>query len=299
MIDFKSIELTDKKAIDACLSENTYRACDFSFANLYAWQAKFETTFAVEQDTLFLRYKENESTFCYLMPIGKIPLEKSLQKIIDDTTERKSPFLMKAVTRRMWADILQVMPDTFECKHDRDNDEYIYLSERLIHLTGKKLQPKRNHINRFKKENPDWSYFPLHSRKELDECTAMLNEWENMNIDKTENSLRYDYIATCIMLDNFEELGLCGGAIKVNGKIVAFTIGERLTEDTFVIHVEKAFGDMNGAYSIINQQFVEHEASQYKYINREEDMGLEYLRKAKMSYYPDILLQERIVTLKK
>jgi hypothetical protein len=81
----------------------------------------------------------------------------------------------------------------------------------------------------------------------------------------------------------------------VNGRIVAFTIGEPLTEDSFVVHVEKAFGDMNGTYTIINQQFIEHEASEFTYINREEDMGLENLRKAKMSYYPDILLEEAML----
>ena len=299
MLDFKSLQLTDKKIIDTCLDGNTYRACDFNFTNLYSWQSKFETTFTIEQDTLFIRYREADDKFCYLMPIGKMPLEKSLNRVLEDVKMRNTSFLMKGVTRRMWVDIMRAMPDTFECEHDRANDEYIYLSERLINLTGKKLQSKRNHINRFKKDNPDWAYISLTSRNELNECAAMLDEWEDMNVDKAQTSLRYDYIATRIMLDNFEYLGLCGGAIKVNGKIVAFTLGERLTEDTFVIHVEKAFADMNGAYTIINQQFVEHEAGGYKYINREEDMGLEYLRKAKMSYYPDILLQERVLTLKK
>ena len=298
MIDFKSIQLTDKNTIDSCLAGNIYRACDYSFTNLYSWQAKFETTFAIERDTLFIRYKECEDSYCYIMPIGKMSLGESVQKIMDDARERDKPFLMKGVTRRMQVDILRAMPDTFECRHDRDNDEYIYLSERLIHLTGKKLQSKRNHINRFKKDNPDWAYISLNNRNDLDECIAMLDEWDDLNMNKAKSSLRYDYIATRIMLDDFEHLGLSGGAIKVNGKIVAFTIGEKLTEDTFVIHVEKAFADMNGAYSVINQQFVEHEAGKYKYINREEDMGLEYLRKAKMSYYPDILLQEHILTLK-
>lgn len=298
MIDFKSIQLTDKRVIDSCLEGNIYRACDFSFTNFYSWQTKFETTFAIEQDTLFIRYKENEDTFCYLMPIGKMPLAKSLQKIIDDAEERGKSFYMKGVTRQMWVSIQRAIPDTFDCKHDRANDEYIYLSERLINLAGKKLQSKRNHINRFKKDNPDWFYLSLKDKIDLDECLSMLDEWENLNIDKASALLRYDYIATRIMLDNFDYLGLCGGAIKVNGKIIAFTLGEKLTEDTFVIHVEKAFADVNGAYSIINQQFVEHEASGYKYINREEDMGLENLRKAKMSYYPDILLQEMELTLK-
>lgn len=299
MISFKTIELSDKECINACLAGNTYRACDFSFTNLYSWQAKFKTTFAILNDTLFIRYKENSGEYCYMMPIGKMPLYDGLSLILRDVQEQDIPLVMKGITDRMWDDIESVMPGVFDYRLDRDNDEYIYLAERLITLKGSKLQSKRNHINRFKRENPDWSYFSLSSKEELDECAAMLDEWEDMNITKAERSLRYDYIATRLMLNNFQELSLRGGAIRVAGKIVAFTIGEPLTKDTFVIHVEKAFAGMNGAYSIINQQFAEHETAGYTYINREEDMGLEYLRQAKMSYYPDILLKERILSLKK
>ena len=297
MIIFNSISLSDKEAIDACLSSNTYRACDFCFTNFFVWQAKFKTTFAVEQETLFIRYKDTADEFCYMMPIGKMPLDEALSLIISDAEENGIPFIMKGITTRMWEDILKVMPDVFQQTHDRDNDEYIYLSEKLITLKGKKLQSKRNHINRFKKDNPDWSYFALSSAKDLDECTRMLDEWEDLNLNKVQESLRYDYIATKLMLENFDYLKLCGGAIRINGKIAAFTIGGPLTEDTFTTHVEKAYSDINGAYSIINQQFAEHAASKYKYINREEDMGLDYLRQAKQSYYPDILLQEHILTL--
>ncbi len=298
MLNFNSIQLSDKKEIDACLAGNTYRACDFCFTNLYTWQEKFNTSFAIEHQTLFLRYIDAEGVCCYMMPIGSLPLDKALLLILEDVKERRIPFVMKGITERMWNDIQQAMPDFFTRIHDRDNDEYIYLSEKLIHLKGNKLQSKRNHINRFKRDNPDWEYFTLSSPEELKECADMLDEWEGMNISKAEKSLRYDYLATHLMLEHFDTLGLCGGAVRVNGKIVAFTIGEALTKDTYVIHVEKAFAGMNGAYSIINQQFAEHEAAAYLYINREEDMGLEYLRQAKMSYYPDILLQENILYLK-
>ena len=298
MLHFKPISLSDKKAIDACLSNNTYRACDFCFTNLFAWQAKFKTTFAIEQHTLFIRYNDTAGELCYMLPIGKMPLEKSLPLIMNDAKENGIPFVMKGITDRMWDDIMTVFPDTFRYTHDRDNDEYIYLSEKLIELKGRKLQSKRNHINRFKKDNPDWTYVPIATVEDLDECARMFDQWDSLMLDKAPDSLRYDNIATKLMLENFDYLALRGGAIRVNDKIVAFTIGEPLTKDTFVTHVEKAYADVNGAYSIINQQFAEHEAATYKYINREEDMGLDSLRKAKESYYPDILLQERILSLK-
>lgn len=294
MINFKEIELSDKKSFDECFAGNIYRACDFCFTNLYAWNAKFKTTFYIEDRTIFLRFVDSDGSIYYMMPIGRMPLARALTMIIRDAEERKIPFQMKGISARMWENIQKVMPGKFQYLCDRDNDEYIYLSERLITLSGKKLQSKRNHINRFKQDHPDWEYFPLTTREDYFQCKTMLKEWENINV-QDDGSLKYDYIATKIMLENFEYLNLRGGAIRVNGKIVAFSIGEPLTADSFVVHVEKAYGDMNGAYTIINQQFIEHEASEFKYINREEDMGIENLRKAKMSYYPDILLLEGIL----
>lgn len=295
MINFKQITLSDKKEIDAALAGNTYRACDFSFANLYTWNARFKTMYAIEHRTIFLRFQDIDGQLYYMMPIGKMPLKNAFDLIMQDAVENKTPFQMKCITTSMWEHIQAEMPGKFRYLPDKNNYEYIYTSEKLIKLSGKKLQSKRNHINRFKADNPDWVYFPLTSRTDLDECSRMLDEWEEVSISKVDFSKRYDYIATKMMLEQFEELQLQGGAIRVNGQIVAFTIGEPLTEDTYVVHVEKAFGEINGAYTIINQQFIEHTASEFTYINREEDMGIENLRKAKMSYYPDILLEEGIL----
>ncbi|MFT4222547.1 DUF2156 domain-containing protein [Dysgonomonas sp.] len=295
MISFKQITLSDKKAFDACFESNAYRACDFCFTNLYAWNAKFKTVFAIINRTIFLRFQDSDGQLYYMMPIGKMPLPDAFDLMIQDAKENRIPFQMKGISNDMWEIIQKEIPGEFRRLPDRNNDEYIYFSEKLIKLSGKKLQSKRNHINRFKADNPDWEYFPLMSKSELDECAAMLDEWENVNVMKIDFSQRYDYIATKIMLEHFDYFQLRGGALRVNGKIVAFTIGEPLTSDTFVIHVEKAFAEMNGAYTMINQQFIEHEASEFTYINREEDMGMDNLRKAKMSYYPDIQLEESIL----
>ena len=294
MIDFNKITLTDKRIIDSCFAGNRCRTCDFSFANLYSWVPKFKTRFSVIDHTLFLQFQGDNSDYYYMMPVGKMPLDKSLPMLIDDARQNNREFVMKGVTTKMWELIQQAMPDTFKYEFDRNNAEYLYLSERLINLSGKKLQKKRNHINRFKLDNPDWNYYPLTSPDEIGECLAMLDLWDAPNQESTD----FDHMATKSMLENFYPMELKGGALKVNGKLVAFTIGAPLTDDTFAVHVEKAFGDINGAYTLINQQFAEHEASKFTYINREEDMGIEGLRKAKMSYYPDILLEEGIVTIK-
>lgn len=295
MIDFKQITLADKTAIDTVFEGNAYRACDFSFTNLYSWNARFKSVFAIIDHTIFLRFQDLDGQLYYMMPIGTMQLSEAISLIKLDAQENCIPFQMKGVSLDMWNAIEEEIPGELQRIPDRNNNEYIYLSEKLIKLSGKKLQSKRNHINRFKVENPDWEYLTLKSKTDFEECAKMLDEWEDVNNLKNDFTQRFDYIATKIMLDKFDILQLCGGAIRVNGKIVAFSIGEPLTSDTFVVHVEKAFGDMNGAYTTINQQFVEHEAAAFTYINREEDMGIPNLRKAKMSYYPDLLLEESIL----
>ena len=137
MIDFKQIDLVHKKDIDNCLMVNTYRACDFSFTNMYAWNAKFKTFFAIVDETLFLRFTERDGKIYYMLPIGKMPLDKAFDKIQEDAKQLGIPFLMKGITARMWENIESVMPGKFEYIHDRNNDEYIYLSEKLIQLSGK------------------------------------------------------------------------------------------------------------------------------------------------------------------
>lgn len=299
MLDFRKIELSDKERIDAYLQHQNYRASDYSFANLYCWSNRFDTQFATTDEWLFIRFKDNNGRNSYLKPIGNGDLAQAIQLIQDDhRLVAQTPFQLRGLTHDMIAEIEAAMPNTFDYKLNRSVSDYIYTSEKLINLKGKKLQSKRNHINRFKREN-DWVYQSLHNNPQLvRQCYDMLEEWMRINMEEKDASLVYEDDATTLMLKHFEALQLRGGAVFANGELVAFTLGERLTADTFVVHVEKAFTDTHGAYTIINQQFVENELSAFTYINREEDMGLDNLRQAKLSYQPDILLEKHVARLK-
>jgi len=244
-----------------------------------------------------VKFSVDDGRCSYLIPYGRGDLRPPIEALMNDCGCTQK-FMMSGVTERMWTNIEASMPGVFEKTPVRGGFDYIYTSEKLIHLKGKKLQSKRNHINRFKKEN-NWEYQSLTDHPEyLERCRKMLRDWIDMNLESHDESLELDYITTSTFLTQFNELDLRGGVILVDGRIAAFTLGRPLTEDTFIVHTEKAFSNINGAYSIINQQFVEHEASGFTYINREEDMGYESLRKAKMSYQPDILLEKSILKLK-
>ncbi|MDR0970177.1 MAG: phosphatidylglycerol lysyltransferase domain-containing protein [Lentimicrobiaceae bacterium] len=299
MIDFKPIALADKAKVYELFKNNEYRSSGLSFANIFSWTSKHKTQLYIdlkEQIVLF-RFIDSNEKLCYTMPIGNMNLAHALEMLLADAKENNFLFRIAKVTDKMWQEINNAIPNTFRYIDCRDDYDYLYLTEKLITLPGKKLQSKRNHINRFKAENPDWKYIRITSDTEINECLEMLEEWENNSFSRLHESQQFDYIATRTMLKNFHYFGLKGGAIKVNGKMIAFSFGEPLTKDTFVIHIEKAFEHITGAYAIINQQFALHEATSYTYINREEDLGIENLRKAKMSYQPEIVLQHGIVLL--
>lgn len=292
MLTFKSLELKDKDIINSYLRQQNYRASDLCFTNLYCWGRKFDTQFAITPDWLFIRFKDNNGRNSYLKPVGTGNLKEAIDLIQENHSSFSSPFQMRGLTKEMIKEIEDAMPGRFDYQLNRSVSDYIYTTEKLIHLKGKKLQSKRNHINRFKREN-DWRYHSLTGNRSLvEECKNMLDKWMEMNKEEKDPSLVYDDYATTLMLDNFEYFNLKGGLICVDNEIAAFTIGEPLTEDTFVVHVEKAFTSIHGAYTIINQQFIENEASEFSYVNREEDMGMENLRRAKESYHPDILLEK-------
>jgi hypothetical protein len=292
MITFKEIELEDIEIINSKLQSQNYRASDLCFTNLYAWGKKFNTQFAVTDEWLFIRFKDNNGRNSYLKPIGTGDIKEGIEIILEDHKQFNTVFQIRGMTKQMIEEVETAFPNKFIFKLNLSVSDYIYTVDKLRELKGKKLQSKRNHINRFNREN-DWKYKTLTNNSELvKECKIMLNKWMELNKDEKDPSLIYDDFATTIMLENFERLNLRGGLICVDNEIVAFSIGEPLTKDTIVVHVEKAFTSIHGAYTIINQQFALHETEGYTYINREEDMGVENLRRAKLSYYPDILLEK-------
>ena len=292
MIIFREIELEDIEIINSKLQSQNYRASDLCFTNLYAWGKKFNTQFAVTDEWLFIRFKDNNGRNSYLKPIGTGDLKEGIEIILEDHKQFDTVFQIRGMTKQMVEELETAYPNTFNFKLNRSVSDYIYTVDKLRELKGKKLQSKRNHINRFKREN-DWKYKTLTNNPELvKECKMMLDKWMELNKDEKDPSLIYDDFATTIMLENFERLNLRGGLICVDNEIVAFSIGEPLTKDTIVVHVEKAFTSIHGAYTIINQEFALHETEGYTYINREEDMGVENLRRAKLSYQPDILLEK-------
>ncbi|GHT29178.1 hypothetical protein FACS189432_08110 [Bacteroidia bacterium] len=291
MLDFKPITIDDKEIIQGFFDKNVFGNCDFSFANIFSWKHLYNTTFAVEDGFLYIRFQARDDLPGYLFPLGAGDLKKALECLSQDAKERIAPVHLYAVTQKMFDFIEEIMPGQFSYEKERDWYEYIYSSEDLISLVGKKYQAKRNHINKFKRTY-QWEYLPI-TREIIPDCLKLYERWcaENGGCN-TEQTLVEERIATEKAFHYFEKLGLIGGALRITGEILAYSYGQSLGKDVFGVHAEKCLYEIDGGFTMINQQFAEHNCAAYPYINREEDLGLESLRKAKMSYQPAILLEK-------
>lgn len=297
MITFKPVEISDKPIIDSYLSLVNYRNCDFAFASLFCWQTKYKTSFAIIDGFFVIKYLCDDGLPCFMMPIGEGNLYNVLLKIIEDSKLLHIRFRIHAITSDMFDILNAALPGRLYFEEFRDYFEYVYLRNDLAALAGKKYQPKRNHINQFKKKYPNYQT-QLITQKNVDDCRTVYFKWfEGRNNNQNED-LSDEKTSVMEALDNYERLNLKGLILYADTAPVAFSYGEALTKDTFVVHAEKALPDAAGAYTLINQEFAKQIAIGYQYINREEDLGIESLRKAKMSYQPHMMLRRGSVSLK-
>lgn len=297
MITFKPPELGDKAWVDGLLHRADYRGCEYNFTNLYVWKDAYHHEIARMED--FLLVHLCGALGCsYLYPAGSGDVSPVIRALKEEADRRGEPLRLVCLTPRQMEELDRLFPDTFVYTADRDGYDYLYEVDRLADLGGKKLHGKRNHINRFLEQNPSWTYEEI-TPATLPECLEMDREWYRRSMLREgaaeERDLGDEGRALRLAMEHYGALGLEGGLIRVYGEVVAFTMGDHLSSDTYDVHFEKAYGELQGAYAMINREFarwVRERHPEVKYLNREDDMGVEGLRKAKGSYYPDEMVEK-------
>ncbi|MCH5267283.1 MAG: DUF2156 domain-containing protein [Lachnospiraceae bacterium] len=295
IIQYHKITLEDRAMMTKKYEEDPQRICEHCFANNYLWQNIYPAEVAEFDRCISVRFWDGADLY-YDFPVGLGDKRRAMDRIIS-WTDRQETLRLYGLVQQEVDLIEQWYPGYFHITEDRNYFDYIYETKRLTTLSGKKLHGKRNHIHRFK-ENPDWRYESL-SAHNWRACMEMNRLWKRKRSDKWDDGMEEEFQVVNHALQNFEALGMVGGVLWLGDQIVAFTMGEPLGGDTFAVHFEKAFPEVQGAYPMINQQFVEHECQSYRYINREDDAGSEGLRRAKMSYGPDILLKKYMAERRK
>ena len=289
MIQFRRIALSDKVWIDELLSYSDFRGAEYCFTNLFIWESVFNSQIARFEDFILFTSGEGESRR-YLLPAGRGDYSKVLEILKQDAINNSAPFVIIGIPQNMISIVKEVFPMA-EITPIRNSFDYIYESEKLVSLAGKKLQPKRNLLARFK-DLQDCSFEEIDSIN-INECKVFTQKWcKEVGGCKDNHSLHSELCAVGVALKNFSDLKLWGGLIRYKGEVVAYSMGEALNSDTVIVHIEKATSSLKGVYQAINNEFVKRFALEHKYVNREDDAGDEGLRRAKESYYP-VFMQEK------
>lgn len=262
-----------------------------------SWQFLYHTQMAECGDVLLFRFLSEGQT-AYLVPVGEGDWENPLSMLIEEAEAAGEPFLLKGVCENSLKRLQTLRPDFFIAETDRNLSDYIYLRTHLATLAGKNLQPKRNLANRFEKNYPDYEYLPL-SPDLVDECKQLHKTWlERRERDELSEAFAMEEKSMTYVLNNLEALQTEGGVLRVDGKVVAFTYGRPINYDTYGVCFEKADTSYEGAFATINREFAKRIPERYLYVNREEDLGLEGLRQAKLAYRPEVILQKYSVRIK-
>ncbi len=298
MVSFKTVTLCDKPWVDEIVRLENSPSADYNFGNIFIWDRYYRQLIARCGDRMLtkLRY---EGKPAFVFPIGSGPLRPAIEALEEFAAYRGYPLVIRGITKEHMVQLEAEYPGRFRFEPETKYFDYLYLAEKLATYSGKSLHGKKNHCNRFEAEN-DWSFVPL-TRELIPGCLDMLVEWNEENRDRLDKSVSFEHDALIRAFAAYETLGLDGGVLYANGKIVGFSMGEMANEDTFDVHFEKAEIAMNGAYPMVCRELTRMLLQKYpklRYMNREDDMGLESLRQSKLSYKPEYLLEKYIARVR-
>jgi hypothetical protein len=279
---FRPISFDDIAEFRARAEKARTLACVKSFAYLYMWSAFLKTEISIQDEAIYIRGKHNNG-YKYFAPLLTGDAHVALTAIREHMVTEGTPFKLSGVDIEM---AQAATEQGLKVRERRDAAEYLYSVTDLSQLSGKKYHAKRNFVNRFMKEN-QFAYEDMNS-SHFEPCLELARNWSQ---GKEDVWVDREYDAIKAAFNAWDKLELEGGVIKIDEKIVAFTVGEAVG-NMAMIHFEKADASIPGAYATINQLFLKANFSHVTYVNRQEDLGLEGLRKAKLSYHPiDLVLK--------
>lgn len=298
MIDFKQITIETRDLYNKYLPDHHERGCEVSFANLNMWGEQY-TAVLNDHLLIFSLYNGNH---LYTYPIGQGDKKAVLDAIINDARERQIPCRIVGLYGNARETIESLYPDMFSFQSDRDAYDYVYSIDDLADLEGRKYHKKRTHINKFRKAFPEYCVKPL-NKDNIDLVKPMLEKWYSDRLsDNPDNDYHSERKAIDRAFSHYDKLNMEGLLLLSDdhgdideSHILAVTLGSQLSDNTFDVHFEKARWDVDGAYTTICCEFAKYIREKYPHImflNREEDMGLEGLRKSKESYYPHHMIEK-------
>lgn len=292
-IIFKDITLQDREIINTYLKQEEFMISDISFGNLFIWRLARKIAFCILHDCLIIETTyTNQAPFCFF-PIGSGDKRAALLSLHHHYKQKGQSLILHSVEKQNLDLLHEIFGDTITPILNRDRSDYIYKTQNLIELAGRKYHKKKNHLNRFFDEYKGFAFETI-SENNLGELLEIWKKWDNAGNDI---GLQNESKGIISVFENYADLGFLGGLLRFNGEIIAFSFGEVISKNLCIIHIEKADINYRGAYQAINQQLLSHCFSDILYVNREEDLGIEGLRKAKLSYNPEFILEKYEVSI--
>jgi hypothetical protein len=292
MLEWSSPQITDRDWICQIASQAGCMASDVSFANIYLLRDKYDIQISSYKDFLIRHYNGYFGRSGYTFPIGRGNIGKALEEIEKDAVQRNEELKFCLLTDEQKNELEKLRPGRFTFTSNAGDSDYIYAATELVNLSGKAFHKKKNHFSKFTRTYPEYRFAQI-GQANIDDAVLVEDMWYNEHLQQESESQLKEYTAIKNALDNFEQLSLSGGIIYVNDTPAAMTIASKISSGVWDIHFEKAVGEcaLNGGYAAINRIFAET-LKDCEWINREEDIGIEGLRKAKMSYHPKMLLKK-------
>lgn len=287
----RPVELSDKSIFDGYIRKYPCEISELTFTNIFAWRQAYQFELSVLDDFLLVISKDSDGLNIF-EPIG--PFAHKQDVILSCFYRSKDVYQLRFIRISEPAIELFRGQETFDIEEDRDNHDYLYKRDDLAELSGVKYDGKRNLIRSFEKNYP--FTFKKITKDDIPRCLSFQESWCLYKDCCHIKGLESEKQACIEMLENFKNFGFSGAFIEIGSKIEALTLGEELNPETFVIHMEKANGKFVGIYQMINNLFVSSLPSQYIYVNRQQDLGVEGLRSAKESYHPCRMIKKYILS---
>lgn len=285
---FKKLSLEDKNNIDKYIYPYKFLSCEYSFTSLYIWKDACDIQYTIYKQALILKKKDFDGNYHFMQPLGynKEDLGDIIERLKAYREENHMKYLFKDLEESFIEEfnVLLNEKNEFCIKEDRDNFDYLYEAKKLMTLSGKKLHSKKNHYNAFTKTY-NYEVVEITAARVINDVIDAAQKWYE-ETDEKDIKLYYELLAIKNLVNNMNLLNLNGVAVYVDGKVAAFSIGECLSEKLAVIHIEKGDKNINGIYSFIAKTLIDKCFNNSEIINREQDLGIDGLRKSKMSYYP-------------
>ena len=297
MFELHPVTLADKAWIDPIVLAEDSPSADYNFGNIFLWDETYRQQVGRLDGRLIVLPGYAPEPF-FAWPIGSGDVGPVLDEMRAYARAQGFPLVLRGATAAHLPLVRAMYGDDCAIEAERDLWDYLYAAEKLDTLSGKHLHGKRNHIHRFEQENA-WRFTPL-TAEAIPPCRRMLDRWMETCGEDESDGIEDEYRAIQRAFTYFEPLGLDGGVLWVDDEPVAFSIGEMTAADTFDAHFEKAYASVNGAYPMINREFVRYIRAihpQVRWINREDDTGRPSLRQSKLSYHPDGMVEKYKVVL--